>query len=152
MAEAARPHLLRDLQRAAGLGPSGWYDLARAGVELARARRLMGTRTTKQLIAAARNEAPMRSPDSLSEHQRRMIRRVAFAVPRVGVRVPWRADCLVQALAAQRWLRQEGIATTLHIGARKETAADFEAHAWLMHGDTIVTGDNGKEFTTLVAP
>lgn len=152
MAEAVRPRLLRDLQRAAGLGPSGWYDLARAGVELARARRLMGTRTTQELLNAARGDSGMSAPHSLSEHQRSMIRRIAFAVPRVGARVPWRADCLVQAIAAQRWLRQEGISTTLHIGVRKETATDFEAHAWLMHGDTMITGDNGKDFTTLVAP
>lgn len=152
MAKAARPHLLRDLQRAVSLGPSGWYDFARASVELALARRLMKARTTKELIEAARDRSQKGSADSLSDAQRRMVRRVAFAVPRVGARVPWRADCLVQALAAQRWLRQKGIATTLHLGARKETTADFEAHAWLMHGDTIVTGDNGKDFTTLVAP
>ena len=152
MGEADRQRLLKNLRRVAGLGPQGWYDLIRASVELALARRLMGSRTTKELIEAADVGAQSGSSDSLSDDQRSVIRRVAFAVPCAGARVPWRADCLVQALAAQRWLRQEGIPTTLHIGARKETAAEFEAHAWLMQGDTMVTGDNGKDFTTLMAP
>ena len=152
MGEADRLRVLKNLRRVAGIGPQGWYDLVRASVELALARRMMRSRTTKELMQAANDGARAGTPDTLTDDQRSVIRRVAFAVPCAGARVPWRADCLVQALAAQRWLRREGIPTTLHIGARKETAAEFEAHAWLMQGDTMVTGDNGKDFTTLMAP
>ena len=87
--------------------------------------------------------------DSLSDDQLRLISRVAFAVPIVAARVPWRADCLVQALAAQRWLRRKGIPTTLHVGVHKEIPAEFEAHAWLMQGGTIITGGDIKRFTPL---
>ena len=87
--------------------------------------------------------------DSLSDDQLRLISRVAFAVPIVAARVPWRADCLVQALAAQHWLWRKGIPTTLHVGVHKEIPAEFEAHAWLMQGGTIITGGDIKRFTPL---
>ena len=75
--------------------------------------------------------------------------RVAFAIPRVGVRVPWRADCFVQALAAERWLRREGIATDLFLGVRKDPAAGIQFHAWLKHGDRVVTGGDLTGFVPL---
>jgi hypothetical protein len=37
-------------------------------------------------------------------------------IPRMARLVPWRSDCLVQATAAQCWLRQKGVPTHLHIG------------------------------------
>ena len=38
----------------------------------------------------------------LTNEQERLVEQVAFAIPRVAKRVPWRADCLVQALAGER--------------------------------------------------
>ena len=76
--------------------------------------------------------------------------RVAFAIPRVGTRLPWRADCLVQALAAQRWLRRHGVATQLIIGARKPTPTEFEAHAWLKVGERVVTGGDIGGYVPLI--
>lgn len=149
MGSTARQRLMRDLQRVACLGPLGWYDLVRASVELALARRLIGARTASDLLHNAHGGGSSGSLDSLSAGQLRLVSRVAFAVPRVAVRVPWRADCLVQALAAQRWLRRKAIPTTLHVGVHKESPAEFEAHAWLMQGDTIVTGGDIKRFTPL---
>src|SRR4249919_3963164 len=99
MDSAARSRLMQGLKQVAGLGPVGWFDLARATMELARARRLIGARTAGDLLRTACGGCPSVSLDSLSDDQRRLVIRVAFAVPRVAVRVPWRADCLVQALA-----------------------------------------------------
>ena len=132
--------ILHDLKRAAGLGWTAWGDMARALVELAIARLRLGTRNTRELLLRAQTRdgpepvlADGPNPDALVD-------RVSFAIPRVGQRVPWRADCLVQALAAQQWLGRRGIPTTLVIGVRKPGPADFEAHAWLMAADRIVTG------------
>ena len=65
---------------------------------------------------------------------------MAYIVPRVAARLPWRADCLVQALAAQRWLRGAGIMTNIHVGVPNQRPATFEAHAWLTAGELVVTG------------
>lgn len=139
------------LKKLASLGPSGWIDLMSASIELAIAHVRLGTGDTRDLlISPAVINVPQSPP--LSGKQRRLVERVAFAVPAVGPRLPWRADCLVQALAAQRWLSRNGIATSLYLGVRKNPPARFEAHAWLMLGDKIITGGEGKMYTTLISP
>ena len=81
-----------------------------------------------------------------------MIERVAFAIPRAAARVPWRSDCLVQALAGERWLSRNGVDTTLTLGVRKDLPAEFEAHAWLTAGDRIVTGGDVSGYVPLAKP
>jgi len=149
MGSAARWRLMEGMKQVAGFGRVGWLDLVQASVELALARRLLGARTAGDLLRTARGGRPSLSLGSLSAGQLRLVNRVAFAVPRVAERVPWRADCLVQALAAQRWLRRKGIPTTLHVGVHKKIPAEIEAHAWLMQGGTVVTGGDIKRFTPL---
>lgn len=70
--------------------------------------------------------------------------------PPVAARLPWRANCLVQVVAAQRWLRRYDIASHIFIGATKGAGGEFLAHAWLKHGDTIVTGSEISAFQTLL--
>ncbi len=65
---------------------------------------------------------------------------MAFAIPRVAARLPWRADCMVQALAAQRWLAAHDIASSVRLGVRPRDDDEFEAHAWLTVGEAVVTG------------
>lgn len=128
------------LKQAAGLGRTGWGDMGRAVVELAIARFRLGTEETRELLRHAGALEARPSPPPQGQQSGALVDRVAFAIPRVGRRVPWRGDCLVQALAAQRWLRRRGVATRLVIGVDKPGPSDFEAHAWLMAGDRVVTG------------
>jgi hypothetical protein len=64
-------------------------------------------------------------------------RRVAAAIAAASRRVPWRSDCLEQAIAAKAMLRRRGIASTLYLGMARDPVA---AHAWLRVGDLNVTG------------
>ena len=122
------------------LGPTILVDLLQALAELAIARiRLPGAKARDLL----RSPLPPVCGTRLvarADAAHRLIDRVAFAIPCMGARVPWRADCLVQAMAAQRWLSSRGVATSLVVGVRKPAAADFGAHAWLMAGGRVVTG------------
>jgi hypothetical protein len=86
------------------------------------------------------------------ESQYALIERVAFVIPRVAARLPWRADCLVQALAAEHWLKRAGILTTLTLGVPKDKSTTFEAHAWLSAGDRIVTGGDISGYVPLARP
>ena len=132
--------LKRDAKHAAGLSPAGWADMVRAVAELAKARIRLGSEETRELLRRAEgpgDRVPRPEPDLRCDS---LVDRVAYAIPRAGRRVPWRADCLVQALAAQHWLGRRGVATTLVIGVDKPSATDFEAHAWLMAADRVVTG------------
>ena len=126
-------------------GTRDWADLLRAVGNLAWARQKVASAPPNELVQ--RPLAPMAAP---SADQAELVRRVSKAIPRAASRVPWRSDCLVQALAAERWLAKMGVPTVLYIGARKDEQSQFLAHAWLKSGDTIVTGGEIGAYATLV--
>lgn len=128
--------------------PALWPVLIRAVAELALARWRLGRQHVRDLIGAVPTSAP--TPGTPAPHADRIAARVAWAVPRMAARVPWRADCLVQATAAQHWLTRKHIPTQLHIGVREDRPAGFEAHAWLCHGALIVTGGDISGFVPLM--
>ena len=132
------------LARLANLDGTTLADLLRAGLELCLARMRLGSPDLRSLVAAEAG-----SPSIFEPRLKRLIERVAFAIPRVAAHLPWRADCLVQALAAERWLRREGIASCLHLGVPKVKADALQAHAWLTVGERIVIGGKIKEYVPL---
>jgi hypothetical protein len=68
------------------------------------------------------------------------IERVRWAVTACGRRVPWRALCFEQGLAAQFMLRRRGIPAILHYGAAHDEERGLAAHVWVKDGDVDVTG------------
>lgn len=78
--------------------------------------------------------------------------RVAFFILRIARRVPWRSDCLVQALAGQQWLQAEGIASEIVVGTAKAPGGSFESHAWLRHHERILLGGDISRFAPLLEP
>jgi len=143
-------HLLQDMGRALQLGPSGWHDLLRAMLELALARYRLGAQQPRQLLQQARQFSQPRPSATLRDGV--IAQRVAFAIPRVAARLPWRADCFIQAMAAQRWLQRKGIASALMIGTRKNEHGAFQAHAWLTCNEQIITGGDISGYVPLVTP
>ena len=119
-------------------------DVWRAAYELGIARLRLGSHPSNTLI-----DIDPKSSMPLDPAQSALVDRVALAIPGVAARLPWRADCLIQALAARRWLGRNGIATTLSLGVPKDMPAKFEAHAWLKAGDTIVTGGDIGNYVPL---
>ncbi len=77
------------------------------------------------------------------------VAQVKYAVMRMARFVPWRSDCLVQALAAQKWLESYGIAANLVIGVDPLRPQGFHAHAWLTYGEELVTGSNNEGYEPL---
>lgn len=119
-------------------------DALRAVIELALARARLARQSDIFLNGqAAQGVAPANPAGDT------LVDRVAFVIPRVAARLPWRADCVVQAMAAQRWLGCAGIETRLVLGVPKEKLPDFEAHAWLTAGDRVVTGGDVSGYTPL---
>jgi len=76
--------------------------------------------------------------------------RVAFFIARMAQRVPWRSDCLVQALAGQRALQRAGIVSRIVVGTSRGVDGSFEAHAWLIEGDRIVLGGDIARFSPVL--
>jgi hypothetical protein len=94
-------------------------------------------------------------------HQRSRIdpKLVAWAIAACAKRVPWRSDCLIQAMAAAMWLRQYGYQPQLRLGVAPpdgQPAADrgepFRAHAWLELDGKAVVGGNAGEFVAFPLP
>lgn len=65
---------------------------------------------------------------------------VEWAMTAVSGRAPWRADCLVQAMAARAWLAAHGVPSHLRLGVAKDERGDLIAHAWLIHDGKAVVG------------
>ena len=107
----------------------------RAAFELAVARLRLRSWTPRQLAGSGNADG-----EALDKAAASLVQRVSLPIPRVAARLPWRADCLVQALAAERWLGRRGITSILHLGVNKNGPASFAAHAWLEAGGRIVTG------------
>lgn len=102
-------------------------------------RRLRGQRQTKERSA-------------LSTQERREVQDIAWALAVVANHLPWRTDCLTQALAASSWLRRRGLPADFYVGVVKREDGALTAHAWLRSDDLMVAGGEVAAFTTLVAP
>jgi len=136
------------LGRALSRGPRTWCDLLIAVLELARARRRLGRHSARALIELARRQC---RPDRPAPSRAATLPdRVAYAIPGVAAHVPWRADCFIQALAAQSWLARSGVPSEISIGVRQDRAPGFEAHAWLVHDGRNITGGDVTGFTPIV--
>ena len=77
--------------------------------------------------------------------------RIARAVGGWAWRVPWRAVCFQQGLAAQLMLRRRGLAARLYYGARWDDDGTLVAHVWVRSGDINVIGCKGVERYGLLA-
>ena len=84
-------------------------------------------------------------------HQSHPVKRVVWAVRAVSRCVP-AATCLTQAMAAQFLLARSGYASRVQIGVAKDNVRGFEAHAWLVHEESILLGGaSADRYTTLNA-
>jgi hypothetical protein len=78
------------------------------------------------------------------------LERLAWALSAAARRVPWRSDCLIQALAAMRWLRRHGYRPEFHLGVTSPRGRHTIGHAWVTCGGIVVSGGSGHGFRKLV--
>ncbi|MBT8039529.1 MAG: lasso peptide biosynthesis B2 protein [Gammaproteobacteria bacterium] len=130
-----------------GLFLSAWGQLGRAWWDLRR-------RPIKDLLAGlAPSNGKQRAP-TVSARQLQTANDIGRALRAAAARTPWPSSCLVQVLAAQRMLSARGTGGILYIGADtmdEHGTAGFAAHAWLMCGNSFVTGEVGNERYTVVS-
>lgn len=138
------------LRRAAELTISDWQYLAIAMIELFIARIRHATRPASEILQQLRVE-DTNSSSTLAATEVD-VARLSWAIAAAAARVPWRSDCLLQVMAADRWLRRHGQQPEFFLGTRKDMTGRFEAHAWLRCMDTIVAGGSGTDFATLLEP
>jgi len=142
--------LPRLFRRAVTLTPLEWRYLGIAIKELAFARLRFTTALSCQIL----QELQKPGLDEFHESWGRPIDldRASWAIAAAAAWVPWRSDCLLQAMAANRWLRRRGHHPEFFLGVSKDAMGRFGAHAWLQCDGVPVTGGTGAEFETLITP
>ena len=130
----------------------------RAALELGWARiihlRITPAKILARNLAAGNNAAQHAATQPAARpqpaHTSDIAETIAFVIPRVAARVPWRADCLIQAIAAQHWLAQKGLAGRIVVGVDHEGEGQLLAHAWLRLGERIITGGSIARYQSLL--
>jgi hypothetical protein len=143
---------VRKIKTAIGLALSEWRFLAIASFELFAARIRLSLVPTENILRAL--QAPLSEPvrrrkTNLGQIE---VERLSWAITVAGQLVPWRSDCLVRVLAADRWLRRNHLAPDFYLGVAKDERGVLVAHAWLRCGDLTVTGGTSHQFYTLIEP
>jgi Transglutaminase-like superfamily len=125
------------------------HKLQRAWQLDARERRYFVTAAAR--LAAARVELSRRATrDILADLQ---AREAAGGIAAAANTVPWRADCLIQSIAASRWLKRHGIVPDFHLGVTSGEGGAFMAHAWVELDGVVLTGGSGvDQYNLLIGP
>lgn len=137
------------LARAASLSPQDWHYFLTAIKELFLARIRHKTQPIAEIVAQLQ-EAGTASQEQA--HGNVDVAQVSWAIGAAAARVPWRADCLVRAMAAHRWLRRYHCRPQFFLGVQIHKIGHFQAHAWLRCDGVAVTGGSGNGFTVLLSP
>jgi len=139
--------MMRILQRLGAMSPAERGLVVEATFALALASFAIALFPFRRIAASAR-----RVPDSgIGEDERqRRVAQVGWAVAACARRVPWRAKCFEQGLAAQWMLGRRRVPSSLHYGVAKDGDEELVAHVWLRSGQLDVLGcENSSDFTEL---
>jgi hypothetical protein len=129
--------ILRRLARLAVLSPRQHAYLMQAAFHLARARRDFGRQSARDILYALQ-----RQPDPGLPRSNVDVPMVSWAIRAAASGVPWRSDCLIQSMAADRWLRRHGIVAAFRLGVSPSAEGMLLAHAWLELDGIVLTGDD----------
>jgi hypothetical protein len=130
----------------AALTLQDWIYLVIAVRELIIARVRYATRPSARIVLELQDDFADSGPIAEVDLQR-----LSWAIGAAAGVVPWRSDCLPQAMAARRWLRRSGVRSQFFIGVKKQ-GEHVVAHAWLNCGEFTVTGGVCQDFVTLIEP
>ncbi len=136
----------RERRTLRGLSGREWSLLIEAGLLLAGASAAIALLPFARVgrLASGRDAALM-PPDEAA-----VIAEFRWAITAVARRVPFRAKCFEQGLAAQWMLRRRGIASTLFYGIARDRDRALSAHVWVRSGAFDVVGcDNIADFATV---
>ena len=136
-------------RRATGLSFRDWRYLAIAVKELLIARIRHAIQPVGEILRELQDKRLRFDDNTRGEVD---LARLSWAIRVAAARVPWRSDCLPQAMAADRWLRRYGIQPKFFVGVAKEASGSLKGHAWLRCGEMTVTGGNGRDFTIIIEP
>lgn len=129
--------------------------LAHACWQLSLARLALTARPFRNLVAGSELSPGNAVPNRLESSAQRAADTTAWAVQTAAGQLPWRSNCLVQAIAAQRMLIKQDVSGVIYLGAASGTRvsdqSELMAHAWLKCGDNFITGEFEAEGYSAIA-
>ena len=143
---------MRKIRRAAKLTLSDWRYLTTASVELLAARIRLSTVGAETILRELQDRSSALPHQQIGRSAPIDVERLSWAITVAAGHVPWRSDCLLQVMAADRWLRQHGLCADFYLGVVKDPQQGLTAHAWLRYGDLTVTGGRYDRYSTLIEP
>jgi hypothetical protein len=136
---------LRIIQKAFRLSVFDWWLLFAATLNLARAAVLLRNRPVSDVVLMAEHRVVT---GGKCRQQPGSAVRVGMAIQVAARIVPWKADCLIQAVAASHLLRRHGLEPQIRIGVRRD-GRELLGHAWVDCDGATVVGARGDEFTPM---
>jgi len=143
--------LRKTLKRASELTLADWSAILVATGDLAAARIAHATHPIAVIIGRLRKEDCVARLASTPDDEARL-KRLAWAISVAAARVPWRSDCLLQAMAADRWLRRHAFKSDFFLGVTRKDDGALDAHAWLACGPIQITGGRVDGYVGLMEP
>jgi hypothetical protein len=93
---------------------------------------------------------PIRSQAPTQQTRTAAVKHIRWAIIACARRVPWRAMCFEQGLAAQFMLRRRGVPSVLYYGAAPDDQEGLSAHVWVRDGEVdIIGGEIASQFAVL---
>lgn len=136
----------------------GFLDTARESSSLPEGREApgpAGRRFRMNFLGVKTSSAGRAEEDRNASRRLRVPHEVGRVVRKVATRLPFRAPCLPQAMAAQWMLRRRGIGSRLMFGARKSRVPDrtMEYHSWLIvAGECVIGVEEVETYSPLSLP
>jgi hypothetical protein len=140
---------MHKIRRAAQFSRSDWRYLTIATLELLAARILLVAVAAEKILVGL--QAPLSGPPRQQKADID-VERLSWAIGVAAQTVPWRSDCLIKTIAADRWLRRHHLRPDFYLGVIKDEKGVFAAHAWLCYGDLTVTGGKHDQYSKLIEP
>ncbi|MBY0227544.1 MAG: lasso peptide biosynthesis B2 protein [Hyphomicrobium sp.] len=118
-----------------------WWLLFIATLHLARAAVHLRTRAVSEVCALA---SPRLGKPGIPTQKPASATRIGWAIGAAAKVVPWKANCLAQAVAASHLLQRSGCESEIRIGVRRD-GQELLAHAWVVCDGEIVVGASAHD-------
>ena len=142
----------RKVGRAENLSFLDFRYLITAIIELALARIRFAATPAQEVVRSLEKRSRSTNCKLSADESSLDLHCISWAIEAASARVPWRSDCLIQAMAADRWLYRHGLVGDFYLGVKQNPSEPFTAHAWMRCSGITVTGGICDEYLPLIEP
>jgi len=117
---------------------------------MVRARLKLARHSAKEILDDLEDQSLKASNRNHSQDADAWLIRTSWALQTSAAILPFRTDCMVRAIAADRLLRQNALQPEFHLQAGKDPKGIFGAHIWVSCRGIAIGSEPDATFTTLL--